>query len=440
MPELHDLELERPVRSALLDAREELLPESIREDELARWILDQDELASGGIDFEPNRYASLLLPSVRERLTFYFAALFRIGRQWRVAESALAAIAELLARPDLDSAVVAGRERLQVMGKDPAGNLDAPLRIVLERSAGVQRESLETARDWWGSWQSEVGAYRDSLDVLHLQAAASPDRSRFGKLLALAQPPAGASELYHKLLEAGIEYLSGPDAALAMAGMLPRWSSVLSAEVEALGLGVRPKCDVKVGSLFGPGYDTVTWGEAKGGLIGGFGERLLARAASPSVPELSGDRSLHLRLEGSAANLGDFVESFSWGLTLAEPPVRSVLATVRTEHSDLSVVLKAGAFAISLQKACQAGESFSAAVLTAWLSDRESLRIELSGVQISSFQLAAGSGASPTVSVSLRYAAAKLSPARRDYIEPTVTHGTPGTAREQIRPEGLELA
>ena len=103
MPEIfHHQDSNVSLRKALSQSRLELLPEEIRDDDLARWVMDFDDLRSReSYDRSSREYSDnhvtwaldlVVIGALQRQIPFYFAALFQVGRQWKVSESAIASV------------------------------------------------------------------------------------------------------------------------------------------------------------------------------------------------------------------------------------------------------------------------------------------------------------------------------------------------------------
>src|SRR5258708_6774471 len=105
MPEIYQRRVKtESVRDALSEMRRGLLPEEIRGDAAARWVLNFDELRAARAPEIPDQrrnpeneftiwiVEAMLSGALQRQIPFYFAALFQIGRQWSVSEKSLVAL------------------------------------------------------------------------------------------------------------------------------------------------------------------------------------------------------------------------------------------------------------------------------------------------------------------------------------------------------------
>lgn len=186
MPEIfHRQNSNVSVREALSRMRLELLPDKMRKDTLATWVMDFDDLRSRGRHERPfqedsDNYATWALDLVvigvlQRQIPFYFATLFQIGRQWKVSESVIASIESassqenLRATARLNTHPVDESRREGSVGEmyersEPEATeaLSALLRSAREQHSNRLRE----ARQWWTSWREEVGSIRTQVDRL----------------------------------------------------------------------------------------------------------------------------------------------------------------------------------------------------------------------------------------------------------------------------------
>jgi hypothetical protein len=170
-------ELETNVAAALARANRELLPQEIRESELADWILGRGEPAvreaetpgeRGGVfDYTLELILdNLLTPS----FTFYYATLFYIGRQWRVSELAAENARAALEPENFEQTIAlnleAHRERLGELNVGPGGHeplLRDTFEFILKTASQRQAGKHEQARKLWNVWQDEVWDLKNSV-------------------------------------------------------------------------------------------------------------------------------------------------------------------------------------------------------------------------------------------------------------------------------------
>ena len=160
---------DRSVREALYLARVEFLPEEVREDENATWILSFDELRRRpGQERFPERSNDsplwildlIVTSTLHRRIPYFFAALFHIGRQWKVSESALRSLERASGRKNVDDTLRLTLDSLRDLARsdkevaelyDREGRQTAEaLSFILKSSSQEHANRLREARDWWG--------------------------------------------------------------------------------------------------------------------------------------------------------------------------------------------------------------------------------------------------------------------------------------------------
>jgi hypothetical protein len=195
MPEIfHRQNSNVSIRQALSRGRLELLPEEIRVDSLARWVMDFDDLRSRDryerpYKEDPDSYATwaldlVVIGALQRQIPFYFATLFQIGRQWKVSESAMASIESASSQENLRATAELNRHSVDRPRRERSvGKLyerserDATEALsALLGSARAQHMSyLREARQWWTSWREEVGSIRTRVDRLQEIGHRRPD-------------------------------------------------------------------------------------------------------------------------------------------------------------------------------------------------------------------------------------------------------------------------
>lgn len=195
MPEIfHRRNSNVSIRQALSRTRLELLPAEIREDGLARWVMDFDELRSRDrferpFREDPDNYAPwaldlVVISALQRQIPFYFATLFQIGRQWKVSESALASIEGASSQENLGTTARLNRQpvdRLRRKGsvgemyERSEGDATEALRSILRSAREQHSNRLREARQWWTSWREEIGSIRGQVDRLQKIGHRRPD-------------------------------------------------------------------------------------------------------------------------------------------------------------------------------------------------------------------------------------------------------------------------
>jgi hypothetical protein len=195
MPEIfHRRNSNVSIRQALSRTLLELLPVEIREDSLARWVMDFDDLRSRDrferpFREDPDNYATwalalVVIGGLQRQIPFYFATLFQIGRQWKVSESALASIEGASSQENLGATARLNRQpvdRLRRKGsvgemyERSEGDATEALRSILRSASKQHSDRLREARQWWTSWREEVGSIREQVDRLQEIGHRRPD-------------------------------------------------------------------------------------------------------------------------------------------------------------------------------------------------------------------------------------------------------------------------
>lgn len=174
-------ELDSTIISAFLSSRKELLPENIRNDKYVDWILGFDSLKQEERNqrekYPPrNKPFALLVSDIMTKsltplVSFYFASLFHIGRQWQVADLALNSTESALSEENLQATAEANKERLrsylielEIPEKQRTGMWLETLTGVLNAARKKHSRDIKQAQLWWNNWQSEVNELFDIVD------------------------------------------------------------------------------------------------------------------------------------------------------------------------------------------------------------------------------------------------------------------------------------
>src|SRR5712664_2170966 len=190
MPEIFDCKVEGSVGRALHQGWQEVLPREIRENPQARWVLEFDSLGhpKESREFERQNFGPgdfhnrlnwivrrVLTPAVEQQTQFYFAALFRIGRQWRISELAIGSLSTVLeskvsprlVRPSREplSSVGVDQARLSALLASPPDVLFGALRILFEEALNYHRGILRQTQSWWRNWDAEVRDVRSRVST-----------------------------------------------------------------------------------------------------------------------------------------------------------------------------------------------------------------------------------------------------------------------------------
>ncbi len=220
---------DRSVREALYLARAEFLPEEMREDKNASWVLSFDELRrrtgeERRFRDQPNDSALwaldlIVTSTLQRRIPYFFAALFHIGRQWKVSESALRSLEKAsdqknvndTVRLTLDSLRELARSDKQVAelydreGRDTAEALS----LVFKASGEQHVDRLREAQRWWGVWSDEVSAIRSQVERLQEFDFREPDYRLSREVVTFISESYRPSGLRDTLESAGVKFSGG---------------------------------------------------------------------------------------------------------------------------------------------------------------------------------------------------------------------------------------
>lgn len=174
---LIETRLETTVDYALRQSRQELLPEEIRSDSLTRWILEFDNFGRSEHNddywqYDRNDYlapliAQLVQSSLSPNISFYFASLFHLGRQWQVSEQATKTVIQALKSDNLEMTVSQNitlfRDLLRelVPEHEHHSMLSNAFVEVLEFVNRRHLQKIEKAQQWWQVWKREVAELKD---------------------------------------------------------------------------------------------------------------------------------------------------------------------------------------------------------------------------------------------------------------------------------------
>jgi hypothetical protein len=222
-----------------------LLPGDIQNDPNVRWVLscsDSDlpddyeyDPRSGSAHFAYRAAWQMISSLLKDRLPFYSATLFHIGRQWRISER----LAKEARRLQDASNLAASEQNVISFAKQGGRDLDQKLAresiIAISNAAATQHDrSLEQAKTWWNIWSSEVNDLRKV--VLAFKEQVPPrdrdiDRDRgqpqawlttFATFLFVQQRP---SRTRYALRDGGVIFRNDvdfwPPTAAALTALLP---------------------------------------------------------------------------------------------------------------------------------------------------------------------------------------------------------------------------
>jgi hypothetical protein len=216
------------VREALYLARTEFLPEEIRNDKNANWVLSFDELRTRPGQEElfrdrPNESALwaldlIVTSTLQRRIPYFFASLFHIGRQWKVSESALRSLESAsdgknvsdTLRLTLDSLRELSRSDKQVAelydrdGRDTAEALS----LMLKSSREQHLNRLREAQGWWHLWVEEVDTLRSQVERLQEFGLREEDYRLSREVIRFVSASYRHSNLRGTMESAGVKFAS----------------------------------------------------------------------------------------------------------------------------------------------------------------------------------------------------------------------------------------
>ena len=179
MPKISLMDLEHgTVAECLSRVRQVLLPEEIASDSLAQWIMSFDALEDQDHqnDFRMDQvdpgdrdswvrqlYGHLVASILQTHISFYFASLFHIGRQWQIAVFSLESIDDVQQPENLFTSarnlvrLSEGSQRNAILSEESSVAL---LRRMCELGREQHSRQLNLAREWWKTWKNEVEPYQ----------------------------------------------------------------------------------------------------------------------------------------------------------------------------------------------------------------------------------------------------------------------------------------
>jgi hypothetical protein len=202
-----------------------LLPKEICKDPNAQWVLAHDQHSEpderselGPEQIAYNAAEQAITSLLQERLPFYLAILFHIGRQWKISESLGNDARRLRDKKNL----IASGENLIAFAKQAGRSLDPKLAqqsvVALSKVATEQHdEALALARNWWDIWTDEVGDLRKIVLAFKEQAPRDRDGRDYGRIewlntfamfLFFQQRP---SRIRFALREKGVQFREGAE-------------------------------------------------------------------------------------------------------------------------------------------------------------------------------------------------------------------------------------
>lgn len=208
------------VRQSLYAMRTDLLPEAIREDSLAAWVMNFDELRSRPSEPQRDDRRSdlwaidlFVTSSLQRQIPFYFASLFHIGRQWKVSEQAIVDVEKASGADNLRTSAELTFKRVQrrqprlatMFGREPEIATRA-LSVLLDSSRHEHAARLHESRAWWSAWQAEVGQLRDHIERIQESAYGEFTPRFWREVLALTMQAYRPSQLRISMEAGGVKF------------------------------------------------------------------------------------------------------------------------------------------------------------------------------------------------------------------------------------------
>lgn len=230
-------ELKYDVSYALRRGRGQLLPEEIRNNSLASWVLDFDALGERrrkpnfneyyGDDLLAPFWAQIVQNSLAPNISFYFASLFHIGRQWQISEKAAQTTLNALSSDNLVETVRRNLHlfennlrSLEIPEKQQHTLFSEAIADILQRTRAQHLQKVERARELWLYWQKEVSELREITDRCSIEyndlRYLGERRNRrfrdvrrpFSSIFQLMNFSYSAKTLHYMLTEEGIKFQS----------------------------------------------------------------------------------------------------------------------------------------------------------------------------------------------------------------------------------------
>jgi hypothetical protein len=208
------------IRRSLSEMRGDLLPPEIRDDSLAAWVMDFDDLRtrpsearSDSRDRDVWALDLVVTSTLQQQIPFYFASLFHIGRQWKVSERAGGDLAQastgkhLQMSTQITFAHLRGRnKRLAAMFVEEPEVAREALSFLLESSSREHATGLQSSRGWWAAWRDEVGRLHQQVDRLQDLARQDVDYRLWREIATFVAQAYRPSQLRISMEVAGITF------------------------------------------------------------------------------------------------------------------------------------------------------------------------------------------------------------------------------------------
>lgn len=227
---IEQINLKKNVDYALNQSVQELLPEKIRKNYLARWIIDLPGLGESSKDScyqqldintivkivsdfsrrdkkQVDYYKDFPEKSISNRenlledilntviqnslipnISFYFSSLFHLGRQWQVSVQALETAEKALEKDNLAKTVEHNSLllqdeliKLEIPKEEHESYLSDALREILNTAYEQHSKSLSQSQKWWSIWKEEVSDFKEIVITIDEEIGLNLKNARFFK-------------------------------------------------------------------------------------------------------------------------------------------------------------------------------------------------------------------------------------------------------------------
>ena len=227
---IEKVNLNNNVNYALNQSVQELLPDKIRTNHLARWIIDFPDLEESHKDsnerqldidsivkivsdfskkdkkqavsyqkFTNNSVSNkenlledilntIIQNSLIPNISFYFSSLFHLGRQWQVSAQALETATKALEKDNLAQTVDQNSILLQdeliklnIPKKEHESYLSEAFSEILNTARNQHSTSLSQSQKWWNLWQEEVNDLKEIVITVDEEIGLNLKNDRFSK-------------------------------------------------------------------------------------------------------------------------------------------------------------------------------------------------------------------------------------------------------------------
>lgn len=207
MPEVKRIELANraTVRQQLHLAAMDTLPEELAGDRYVHWITQFDGLTKDVGDTrareDDSPISDLTELFLKEKVSFYFASIFHIGRMLHVSSMVLQNIHTTREDDNFHESAVSLSAVLE--GPDKGRRAEATLRAVLAASEKHHTDQFERGHSWWALWRKEVGRLHD---MLQLPGHRNAHRDRNQARVRIAMAASAPSSLKRQMLVEGVQF------------------------------------------------------------------------------------------------------------------------------------------------------------------------------------------------------------------------------------------